>query len=311
MKLLHSLVWTMTLALTQAIAGAQAQQIPDRDADVAVAAPAFEGKPRPIVAIDEAHGNFHTMEHRFAPFAALLQNDGFQVSATDVPFSVESLHGIDILVIANALNTANINRWAMPVLSAFTADEIAAVKEWVDHGGSLLLIADHFPFAGAASDLAAAFGFEFVNGFALAGTADGVDVFTSQSGTLRDDIMTRGRNESEQITELATFTGSAFSSPADARPLIVLHEGFVLLLPTVAWQFDEQTPRHSGAGYLQGATMNYGKGRIAVFAEAGMFTAQRNELDPDLRIGFNTPQAKQNKQFILNTMRWLARALPE
>ena len=46
-------------------------------------------------------------------------------------------------------------------------DEIKAVKKWVNDGGSLFLIADHMPCAGAAKDLAAEFGFEFTNGFVL------------------------------------------------------------------------------------------------------------------------------------------------
>lgn len=297
--------------LAQALISVQAQQIPDHRADVTVTAPAFKEGAGPTVAIDGGHHNFHTLQNRFAPFAALLHGDGFRVSAVSEPFSPRSLRDIDILVIANALNETNIDQWATPVSAAFTADEIGAVQSWVARGGSLLLIADHFPFAGAAADLAAAFEFELVNGFALAVPARGVDVFSLQSGTLQEDVITRGRSDNEEITELATFTGSAFQAPPAARPLIVLPETFTLLLPTVAWQFDEQTPRHSAAGYLQGAAMHYGKGRIAIFAEAAMFTAQRNEVDPNVRVGFNAPEATQNRQFILNTMRWLGGALSD
>ena len=34
--------------------------------------------------------------------------------------------------------------------AAFTQDEDAALAAWVQHGGSLLLVADHVPFASAA-----------------------------------------------------------------------------------------------------------------------------------------------------------------
>lgn len=305
MKRLTATLCIALLGLVHALA-AQAQQVPDRDADVTVNAPAFEAGTGPVVAIDGAHWNFHTLENRFAPFAALLRRDGFRVTALDTTFSAESLRGFDVLVIANALNEANHERWTVPVPSAFTADEVEALTNWVAHGGSLLLIADHFPFAGAAADLAAAFGFEFVNGFALTAPADGADIFNLQSGTLRDHAITRGRNEQEKIAELATFTGSAFRAPEKARPLIVLPETFVLLLPTVAWQFDESTPWLRSTGHLQGAAMRHGAGRLAVFGEAGMFTAQRNERDAEARVGFNAEHATQNRQFILNTLRWLA-----
>jgi len=301
---------TALLGLTL-LTGAQAQQVPDLDADVTVTAPAFERGAGPVVAIDGGHLNFHTLENRFAPFAALLHQDGFRVSAVQADFSAESLRNIDILVIANALNTLNRERWATPVHGAFTSDEIKAVARWVADGGSLLLLADHFPFAGAAAGLAAAFGIGFINGFALAVPIAGSDIFSSRSGTLRDDTITRGRNEEENVTAVTTFTGSAFKAPPGARPLLVLPENFVLLLPAVAWQFDEDTPRLSGAGYLQGAAMRYGKGRVAVFAEAGMFTAQRTKSEPTVRIGFNATEAPQNKQFILSTLRWLAGILQE
>jgi len=317
MRATRLIAWLAALALAPLVplaplaANVPAQQLPDPDADTSVVRPAFKARPGPVVAIDGGHHNFHTHEGRFAPFAALLGNDGFEVTALTAPFTGESLDPVDVLVIANALHPVNVDNWRLPTPSAFTAEEIAAVQAWVHRGGALLLIADHFPFAGAAHDLAAAFGLEFVNGFALTGSGTGADVFTTNAGTLRVDAVTRGRSKHEVVTAVATFTGSAFAAPPDARPLIVLPDEFVLLLPSIAWQFDEQTPWRPAAGYLQAAALRYGAGRLAVFAEAGLFTAQRGGGEPPLRIGFNAPEASQNKQFILNTLRWLAGALPD
>ena len=43
-----------------------------------------------------------------------------------------------------------------------------AVRDWVKGGGSLLLIADHMPFPGAAGTLASAFGVRFrASGYSL------------------------------------------------------------------------------------------------------------------------------------------------
>jgi hypothetical protein len=53
---------------------------------------------------------------------------------------------------------------------------------------------------------------------------------------------------------------------------------------------------------VQGAYMNYGKGRIVVFGEAAMFTAQ---LQGKNKIGMNEKSASQNAQFLLNTLHWL------
>src|SRR5690349_4366092 len=89
--------------------------------------PAYESGKGPRVAIDEAHYNFHTAEGRYKPFAELLRQDGYRVDSLSKPFSTESLKGMDVLVIANALHERNAEVWAPPNPPAFTKDEIAAV----------------------------------------------------------------------------------------------------------------------------------------------------------------------------------------
>lgn len=291
---------------------AVAQQGPDPDADLTVARPVWAGGAGPRVIIDGAHHNFHTVDGRFAPFAAVLRGDGYRVEGRTASFTADSLKDVDILVVSNALNAINDgnNGWKLPTPSAFTPAETAAVKAWVEGGGSLLLIADHMPFAGAAGELAAAFGFEFYNGFVLRPPPGEPDLFSIERDTLMDDPVTRGRDDSERIDRLRTFTGSAFRAPAGARPLIRLSKGYVSLEPAVAWTFDDQTPKRDVSGALQGAVMKVGKGRIAVFGEAAMFSAQVGGANRN-RIGFNAPDAPRNKQFMLNLVRWLAGVLPD
>lgn len=159
---------TALAALALLATGASAQQVADPQADLSVAHPAFTAAHAPHVVIDAAHNNFHTVEGRYAPFAQLLRNNGMIVDGSDAPLSNASLAHVDILVIANPLAAVNApNNWRLPTPSAFTPDEIAAVHGFVERGGSLFLIVDHMPFAGCTHDLAAAFGVEFENGFAL------------------------------------------------------------------------------------------------------------------------------------------------
>lgn len=117
--------------------------------------------------IDQAHNNFHTYDQRFKPFSDLVRNDGFQVMPFTEMFTESSLENVEILVISNPVNDANNPEpnWVSPILSAFTDSEIDAIIDWVADGGSLLLIADHFPFPGATSELAAEFGFTLDNGY--------------------------------------------------------------------------------------------------------------------------------------------------
>ena len=60
-------------------------------------------------------------------------------------------------------------------------------------------------------------------------------------------------------------------------------------------------------GLLQGAVIRHGKGRVAVFGEAAMFTAQVIERNGQVvRFGMNDPAASQNAQFVLNVLHWLS-----
>ncbi len=117
--------------------------------------------------VDAAHNNFHTYDGRFTPFSDLVKNDGFKVTAFTQSFSKEHLKNVEILVIANPVNVANYpeSNWVSPIQGAFTDEEITALMEWVADGGSLLLIADHFPFPGAVDGLANKLGFRVDNGY--------------------------------------------------------------------------------------------------------------------------------------------------
>lgn len=117
--------------------------------------------------VDAAHNNFHTFDGRFTPFSNLIRNDGFNVAGFNEKFTAENLENVEILVIANPVNDSNTPEanWVAPVASAFTEDEIEALVNWVNAGGSLLLIADHFPFPGAVDALASRFGFQVDNGY--------------------------------------------------------------------------------------------------------------------------------------------------
>jgi hypothetical protein len=53
--------------------------------------------------------------------------------------------------------------------------------------------------------------------------------------------------------------------------------------------------------------MLYGEGRVAVFGEAAMFTAQIAG-EQQRRFGMNSDVAGQNLPFLLNVMRWLTEA---
>jgi len=285
--------------------GSIAQQIPDTTFVFSIVQPAYQQAKGPVVLIDQAHNNFHTCEGRFSPFAKLLMQDGYHISGLDKPIlSLDILKGCKILVIANAINQVNTDEWILPTPSAFSKEEIEIIKEWVKKGGSLLLIADHMPFAGAASDLGKAFGFEFINGFAFTGTGTWPpSVFSVKNNTLLKSPVISGIKDYEKIDSVATFTGSAFKAPKDAISIFGFQSGHYSLQPDTAWNFNTKTPKQDLANYCQGAILETGKGKVAVFGEAAMFTAQL--VNGNMRVGFNSETAPQNAQFVLNLIHWL------
>ena len=193
-----------------------------------------------------------------------------------------------------------------PPSSAFTNEEIDSVGEWVAGGGSLLLIADHKPYGGAASKLAERFGIEMTDGYAFAVNRQTPTIFRREDGLIAHAI-TDGRSDGERIDSVATFTGQAFRTGPDAKPLLVFGDGAFLMQPPRQRHVNASSgppQQQSVAGWLQGATLQVDDGRLAVFGEASMFSAQ--VAGPDRRpMGMNSPLAPDNQQFVLNVLHWL------
>ena len=300
-----------------------AQQVADTAFKPPVPRPLYKEGSGPLILLDEAHENFHTVNGRYVAFAKLARRDGYRVVGNGQKFSAAALKGARILVIANALNSRNANgNWRLPTPSAFDKDEIAAVREWVRRGGSLLLISDHMPFPGAMGDLAEAFGVHMMNGFAMQNDSvangerqrvdaeagpggprfgNGIFVHTRRNAALGEHPITRG------IDSVKVFTGQGFRIDR-GTPLLTIRGDVDMLMPVVAWQFSDSTPRTSARGLLQGAAIPFGAGRVAVFAEAAMFSAQVTGANR-APMGMNDPAAAQNPRFLLNVLHWLSRAL--
>ncbi len=285
-----------------------AQQIADPDFKFVNEEPAYEQDQGPLVLVDEAHSNFHTIGGRFGTFAEVVRGDGYRVEPSASRITKEVLDRCQVFVISNA-RASDMNP------SAFTDEEIVALREWVEKGGSLLLIADHMPFAGFAIGLAKAFDIQFTDGFAFelgdspnsewSTTGTKPTLFARDTGTLGDHPITNGGNPSDRIDSVRTFTGQAFQAEAAIQPLMVFSPEFVSLMPEVTWEFTEETPRVSVDGWYQGAALELGRGRAAFFGEAAMFTAQVSG-PRRIPMGMNSPMAEQNARFVLNLLGWLS-----
>ncbi len=294
----------LSLLLLWICAPVLAQQFADTLYQPAITNPAYHEGDGPLVCIDEGHQNFHTREGRYRPFAEVVQRDGFRVASYSGEFIMDNLNACDILVIANALSQQNLGKWFRPVYSAFTEEEVETVHDWVQEGGRLFLIADHMPMAGAASELAKAFGYGFNDGFALVPAKNGPDYFTLENGLLVAGDLTR--YDAHALDSIMTFTGQAFSIPENATPVLKLGKDWISLQPDTAWQFHPSTPRIAADTLYQGAYQEYGNGKLVVFGEAAMFSAQLSKTaNGTFKMGMNRPGAENNYKLLLSILRWL------
>lgn len=282
-----TLLWLLLLA----------QQVSDTGFRPPIEKPAYAAGAGPVVAIDEAHRNFHTKDGRYATFANLLERDGYRVMAGKDKFTAETLKPFRVLVIANALSEENEQRWQKPVVPGFTAAEVAAVDQWVREGGSLWMMIDHFPMPGIYEPLAKAFGATFLNGYAIDQKKPGPLVFSKANGLLKTHAVTAG------VDAVATFTGSAFRiERGDA--VLEFGAGVESLMVERSFEVKPETERIAVKGWLQGAVLRHGRGRVAIFGEAAMFSAQL--AGPNRQpMGMNAPSAKDNPRLLRNIARWL------
>lgn len=279
--------------------------------DARVSRPAYPNR-HPRVLFDEAHNNADTSSGRYRPFADLIANDGYVIVPNIKALSRSSLAGYDILVMVNACGTIQ-QREASP----FARAEYDALQNWVAQGGALLLITDQPPFSSAVSELCRRFGIELATGHTIdprhhSDSGDETEiVFEGDAGLVPEHPITRGRNVTERINRIITFTGTSMKPPPTAVPFLKLADTALDVLPpdrkkTAADDVPGDYKTQSAAGRSQGLAMAFGKGRIVVLTEAAMLTAQ--VALKGFRFGMNIP-GTDNRQLALNIMHWLSRLL--
>jgi hypothetical protein len=274
----------------------------DRDFKPDIDDPAYPPGKGPVFLVDEAHNNFHTSVGLYYPFAKLAEGDGYTVKRGLKKISAKLLNDCRIYVIADAQPPEK--KGDPPT---FSKEEVKILHSWVKEGGSLFLITDHMPDPGAIEALAASFGIVVSNGYAIKGPPPGPAeplIFNKKTGTLGKCAVIKGRNPSESVNSIATFAGSAFQADKNLIPVLIFGNGVRTWIPEKYWEFPPSTFNESVEGWLQGGILEYGKGRLAFFAEAAMFTAQVFNSGR-VRVGMGHPRAGDNVKLLLNVFHWL------
>lgn len=305
-----SIIVVAALAGAVLSGAASGQQLADSTFTPDVPHPAYTTT-HPVLLFDEGHANPLTLSGRFRPFAELLTADGYRVVRSPQRFSAGLLKPAQILMIVDPLD--RIGDQVLPALSAFTSDEVRVIDNWVSEGGALLLVAEQSPFGHASAALAQVLRVRPSNGISTdAAHQDSLSgnnaclVFSRDNGLLGNHAITRGRDSSEVVRRVATWTGESFDGPPDAVSLLTLSKQA------------QDVPAADSAvvgGHAQGLAFTHGHGRVVVLGDAAMLTAQLN-LTPDpnralgvpLKMGINRTDL-DNRQFTLNVVHWLSNLL--
>lgn len=293
-----------------------ARQMADTSFDTKVARPVYVSEHPPVL-FDEAHNNIHTTDGLYKPFVDLVSSDGYRITPNKSEFSKETLDDYKILVIANALGKDESNAG-----SAFTEKECEAIRDWVNDGGSLLLITDHAPTGAAAENLSSRFGVEMSKGITEDSTNSDREskdasqlVFSRENGLLPEHPIIQGASTDEKINKIMTFTGQSLKVPENATALLKLGDSAMNRAATINVEKSGGDTRVlinygepvAAKGYAQALALEFGKGRVVLLGEAAMLTAQ---LDGKTKkpFGMNV-QGVDNRQMALNIMHWLSRLL--
>ncbi len=287
-------------------------QKPDLNFNATVANPAYSAN-GPKVLFDEAHNNAHKTTDRYKPLARLLASDGYRITAGKEKFSKEGLQGYDLLIIVLALSDDQHSD-----RPAFAPEECDAVENWAREGGGVLLITDHYPFGSTAAVLAQRFGVEIAKGYAEDSvqydrTTDDASrvVFSRADGSLTEHAVTSGRDSTERVDRVETFTGTSLLAAASGAAFLKLSDRALDFFPSAKIEKSDGDTRTivtygnpvSASGRAQGLALQFGEGRVVILGDAGMLTAQVNRDGKPF--GMNLP-GNDNKQLALNIMHWLS-----
>jgi hypothetical protein len=310
MKLLTTHFISLIL-LTAGIAHAEWPMSNDPAFDATVRNPTYPESQGPRILLDGAHHNFFIQWDFIKPFADLAEADGYRPVIDDETFTPGYLARFDIVMIITALPFDFTTKTEVTTETTFTDAEIAALYDWVEAGGSLLVFSEHAPFDQAINPLLQSFGMSSSVGTVVdnehhdkAIGRPGWIVFSRENGFLNEEHpIAKGRNKSEAIDSVVTFGGSSLTGEKYAN--------LFRLSPAAENQQHPTGVGPVGMGNSQALAGSVGEGRIVAFGDSNGFTAMNFKLEDgsSLSAGMNT-RNHDWKQLVLNVLHWLSGDLP-
>ena len=280
----------------------QAQMINDPSFDSKVLQPFYKNAQGPKVLIDGGHHNFFIQRSLMNPFIDLVKSDGYNPQIDSLPITKKHLSTYNIVVLNPAYPFDYGTKKELGDLKAYSKEEIDHIYNYVNKGGSLLILTEKSPMINAMEPLLNKFGITATYG-TIADTlhqdkqfGKNVIHYSRENGMLTvNHPILKGRNASEEINHIVMITGSAFKG-----------KDYINILPTSsAAQMGNAgvfTPVEQGSSV--GLAGKVGKGKLVILSDTEIFIAMLFGKDK-VKVGMQMPNYDL-KQFALNIMHWLS-----
>ncbi|MEH6537317.1 MAG: hypothetical protein V7719_13045 [Psychroserpens sp.] len=272
------------------------------------------------ILIDESHNTIYSLPYgkkTAREMLRIMSEDGFDVQFTDKVLDSINLnnHKPDILILHGMpndkiiLNSGEKNE--ILYKSPLVQNEVVGIGKYVYNGGSLLIFLSHHPGGSGALPLLEAFNVKFRDGYANHPKSPGYNcsvcsqfIMTTENGMINTNhpIFT-SRLSDELLPKTVKFLCGAavFRNPEDS----------VLPLPNNTTNYTRSSEglniEESSDSYSGMIGFEYGKGRVIVATDQGMFRSLDLLLDGEkIPVTIHDPDC-DNAELFLNCIRWLGK----
>lgn len=264
------------------------------------------------VLIDRFHQTIHT-EEGYATGAHvmldIMERDGFSVEYAETQLEYDLIADADILIIHGLPNDEiELDNGGVFWKSPLSDTELDAIVRWVDQGGGLYVSLSHFPGGSGALPLLEAFAVKFRDGYIYSkeypSFTDPKDGRCSHYfGMSRKDNTLNSKHpiikNGLQVNKVDYHCGAGiFRNPEDV----------VLQFPPGSENYNKDDSISEKSDHYAGMIgFNYGKGKVVIAADQGMFRDFIFTFDTGDQVYVTiTGPDNDNANLFINMMRWLS-----
>ncbi len=285
------------------------QMLNDSPFNASVSNPKYKQQKGPHILIDAGHHNFIVEMGLIKPFVDLSTNDGYRPKIDSGVFTPAYLANYQMVLITPAMPFKFGSKKEVTTEITFTPNELAALKDWVNKGGSLIMLSEHAPIDKSMTPLFNTFGIQLSIGAVVDSVnydtriqfpnAETLLLFNSNNGLLHNNHpIIKGNNKSEWVQNIETYTGCALTGEG--------YTNIFKLSPSAKFRkWSGSQP--SGGGNSQCLAGSFGKGKLVALGDCNGFTAMYvNSGGKKFSAGMQVEQYDW-RQFVLNTLHWLSK----